>query len=225
MKAARLQAGSTRILYNSERLPAASLEWLQPAFWQLRDAVVEQLGGRGPALALETAAGPAVLRRYQRGGWVAGLTRDRYLFTGFERSRSLREYRVLEQLFEIGLPVPEPLAASCERSGPVYRAGLLTSRIADAETLADRADSMRANDWERLGQTLNAFFRAGVRHADLNARNILCSGESWYLIDFDRARVLSRPVSPAPMLRRLFRSLDKLGIEGSRGILVHSATQ
>ncbi len=217
MKVESLQAGSTRILYNSERLPAVSLEWLQPAFWQLRDGVVEQLGGRGQALALETAAGPAVLRRYQRGGRVARLGRDRYLFTGFERSRPVREFRVLEQLFDVGLPVPEPLAASCERSGLIYRAGLLTRRIADARSLAELAESMDTEDWKKLGHTLAAFFRAGVLHADLNARNILRSGASaWYLIDFDRARVAPRPVSGSSMLRRLFRSLDKLGVDISR---------
>jgi 3-deoxy-D-manno-octulosonic acid kinase len=211
MPTAQFQAGSTRILYDRDALTAVSLEWLQPQFWQIRKAVVDELGGRGQALKIDTAIGIAVLRRYLRGGQVARISHDRYLFTGYPRSRAFQEWRVLEHLHERGLPVPRPLAASCERRGLFYRAGLMTRYIDSALPLAQLASILTDADWQQLATTLEAFFQAGLIHADLNADNILRDGQGrWYLIDFDRARLQTRPADPLPMIARLSRSLDKL---------------
>ncbi len=214
MSTARLQAGKTRILYKPERLSTISLEWLQPEFWRLRGLIEAELGGRGQALAVRTETGPAVLRRFRRGGWMARITRDRYLYTGFDRSRALREFCLLDQLCGLGLPVPEPWAASCERAGSSYRAGIMTARIPGAATLADCAETLNRPDWDRLFETLDRFFEAGLLHPDLNAHNILLSESTrWFVIDFDRARLARGPVSPRPMLERLSRSLDKLAVQ------------
>jgi 3-deoxy-D-manno-octulosonic acid kinase len=220
MSVSEFRAGPHRILYDDSVLPAVSLEWLQPAFWHLRRAVTAELGGRGQAIAVQTDAGAAVLRRYLRGGQVARLVQDRYLFTGYHRSRAFREWQVLHRLFEAGLPVPRPLAASCERRGGVYRAGLLTGLIPNALPLSSTAGCLSVDDWRGLAGTLRAFFAGGMIHPDLNAHNILrTESGDWYLIDFDRARIATRPVDPGPMLARLFRSLDKLGIAGERELL------
>lgn len=209
-----------RILYDGHTLPTVSLEWLQPNFWLLRQAVSARLGGRGQALAVETEVGPAVLRRYLRGGRVARLLDDRYLFTGYARSRAFREWSLLAELHAAGLPVPRPLAASCERSGPIYRAGLLTARINATRTLADVAEALAPEQWQALLETLDAFFAAGVVHPDLNARNLLLDqSERWFLIDFDRARRVQGRAPAAPMIRRLLRSFDRLGIQAGREFL------
>jgi 3-deoxy-D-manno-octulosonic acid kinase len=211
MPTAEFQAGPTRILYDPDALLAVSLEWLQPQFWQIRKAILEELGGRGQALKIETAIGIAVLRRYLRGGQVARFSRDRYLFTGYQRSRAFREWRVIEQLHGQGLPVPRPLAASCERRGLFYRAGLMTRYIDSTLPLSQLAGVLTDADWQQLATTLAAFFQAGLIHVDLNAGNILRDGQGrWYLIDFDRARLQAKPADPSPMLARLARSLDKL---------------
>ena len=223
MSEEQFRARSIRILYDSGRITAISPEWLQPAFWRMRNSVVAELGGRGQALQLETPAGPAVLRRYLRGGVVARISHDRYLFTGYDSSRSFVEWRVLSALYDRGFPVPPPLMASCERTGPIYRAGILTGLIPAARSLADVARELGEDDWRRLGRMLKEFFDAGLVHADLNAHNILCdvSGQ-WYLIDFDRARLLDRPALPDRMLNRLFRSFDKLGIDARRDLIVQT---
>jgi 3-deoxy-D-manno-octulosonic acid kinase len=211
MPTAEFQAGSTRILYDRDALTAVSLEWLQPQFWQIRKAVLDELGGRGQALKIDTPIGIAVLRRYLRGGQVARISRDRYLFTGYQRSRAFGEWRVLERLHGQGFPVPRPLLASCERRGIFYRAGLLTRFIDSALPLSQLASILTDDDWQQLATTLAAFFKAGLIHADLNADNILRDGQGrWYLIDFDRARLQARPADPSPMIARLARSLDKL---------------
>ena len=204
------------ILYDDEWVGAVSAEWLQPEFWRLRGAIQAELGGRGTARVVDTPAGAAVLRRYHRGGLVARLVQDRYLFTGFERSRAWREWRVLHALHERGLPVPRPLMASCERRGPAYRAGLLTCLIPGAQPLSEVAETLSETDWQRLAWTLDAFFAYGVEHVDLNAGNVLCDALGrWYLVDFDRARLHPGRIRPARMLARLDRSLTGFGITGA----------
>jgi len=217
MPEAELQAGNTRILYDPEVLDAVSPEWLEPAFWRLRGAVRAELGGRGQALAVDTAVGPAVLRSCLRGGQVARLSRHRFVFTGYRRSRSFREWRILARLRELGLPVPRPLLAGCERLRLTCRAAILTRLLEQTRSLPEVAADLGPEDWHRLGATLQRFFRAGVVHPDLNAHNLLLNDAGqWFVIDFDRARLRSAPVNPAAMLARLNRSLDKLGIEGWR---------
>jgi 3-deoxy-D-manno-octulosonic acid kinase len=212
MPAGQFQAGSTRILYDPGWTTAISLEWLHTDFWRLRGAVRRELGGRGQAIAIDTLGGPAVLRRYHRGGQVARISRDRYLFRGYSPSRGFREWRLLARLHADGLPVPRPLMASCERVGMTYRAGLMTGLIDGAEPLQQRVDDLSERDWQHLVGTLRRFFEAGVVHADLNAGNVLRGGDGcWYLIDFDRARLRGGRVDPTRMIRRLRRSLTKNG--------------
>jgi 3-deoxy-D-manno-octulosonic acid kinase len=216
----RFSAPSLRILYDSDCITAISPEWLNVEFWRLREDVVAELGGRGQALQIDSPAGPAVLRRYLRGGVVAQLSHDRFVFTGYDRSRAFREWRALKVLGGRGLPVPRPLMASCERSGIFYRAGILTELIPGTRSLDEAAVDMDETDWRRLAATLQACFAAGMIHADLNARNILVDKAGrWYLIDFDRARVLDRPAPSRRMLQRLFRSFDKLGVRDRRDLL------
>lgn len=220
MPETELQAGSMRILYDPSQLDVVSPEWLDPGFWRIRDGVLAEFGGRGQALAVATEAGPAVLRHCLRGGMMARISRDRYLFTGYQRSRSFREFRILSHLHKMGLPVPEPLMAGCQRLGLTCRAAILTRLIENAISLPQAADILEPDHWRRLSVTLQRFFRAGVIHPDLNANNLLIDGNCrWHVVDFDRARIEDGPVDPEPMLRRLERSLDKLGIAGERMLL------
>ncbi|NBB92524.1 MAG: 3-deoxy-D-manno-octulosonic acid kinase [Gammaproteobacteria bacterium] len=224
MPEAQLRAGNTRILYDPAALDVVSPEWLLPAFWRTRGAVLAEFGGRGQALAVATDAGPAVLRRYFRGGMIARVVREHYLFTAYDRSRGFREWRLLARLHGMGLPVPQPLMASCERRGPVYRCALLTRLVENTISLPQAADILEPEHWQRLGRVLGRFFRAGVVHPDLNANNLLIDGNGhWSVIDFDRAHIRDAAVDPERMLRRLERSLDKLGIGGERSILRQAA--
>lgn len=201
---------SCLILYDSTLHAVPNCRWLLPAWWASQQAVSADLGGRGQAMLVQTACGPAVVRRFLRGGWMGPLLGDRYWRRTPERSRGFREFRLLYRLRQLALPVPRPLAASFEPAGLFYRAGLLTEFIPDAQSLAAVAEHLSGSDWRALAQMLKRFFAVGLLHPDLNAHNLLLdrSGQ-WHLLDFDRARLRGRPADAKPMLARLERSLCK----------------
>lgn len=207
------------IVYDADCIAQPGIHLFDPDHWQQQGALVGEAEGRGSALLLDTPFGAAVLRRYLRGGQVARFSHDRYVFTGFERSRPVHEFRVLAELSQAGLPVPAPLAAVCERAGLFYTGWLMTRRIQDVVPLADLLEDRGADTdlWRRTGACIRRFHDHGVVHADLNARNILVGKESVHLIDFDRARIdRQNPKEFAANLERLQRSLKKLWPDGAR---------
>jgi 3-deoxy-D-manno-octulosonic acid kinase len=202
------------ILFDPVRVPQVTNDWFDPAFWRAGDRLRVQGGGRGGVAVIRTPVGEGVLRHYRRGGMVARLLGDRYLWTGQDRTRSFREFRLLAMLAARGLPVPVPMATRYLRSGMRYSADLITQRIADAPTLAEciaagRLDAILAG---RTGELIARFHREGVWHADLNAHNVLVAADGLYLIDFDRGRLRAEDARwRKGNLERLRRSLLKLG--------------
>lgn len=207
-----LRSGRDRVLYDPERLAEPSVDWFEPAHWERSGAISDRFGGRAEALAVDGPFGAAVLKVYRRGGLVRHLVQRRYAWTGLDRARSVREWRVLRALFGAGLPVPEPLAAHVQRTGLTYQAALLTRRIEEAIPLSTAAGTFDAERWDDVDRMIDRFAAAGLWHADLNATNILVTpdGKLW-MIDFDRARISDRPVRPDTMHARLARSLEKMG--------------
>ena len=134
-----------------------------------------------------------VLRHYWRGGIVSRLSADVYVWTGLERTRAFREWRLLAQLHDRGLPAPRPVAARVQQGTMAYRADLITVAIPGATPFDEVLQGPAAGDrslWHRVGLTLGRFHAAGACHADLNVRNILLdeAGAVW-VIDWDRGRL------------------------------------
>jgi len=208
------------ILFDAARAPQVDAEWFSPHRWRERGALRSQAGGRGGVAIIDSPAGEVVLRHYRRGGMVARLLGDRYLFMGARRTRSEREFRLLAELRRRGLPVPVPIASRYVRHGLRYSADLITARIPQAATLAERlADgAFNAELAGKVGALIARFHREGAWHADLNAHNILVSGADLYLIDFDRGRLRSPAAHwQRGNLARLKRSLVKLGARDAAG--------
>src|SRR5690606_33396071 len=140
-------------------------------------------------------------------GLMAKVSQDSYLWTGAERTRSFREWRLLAELRRRGLPVPAPIAARYERGGFTYRADLITEMLPGTRTLADAIDGQDLPEagWRAVGSTIAAFHRQGVHHADLNANNILlgANGTDVYLLDFDRGRIEPRGPWEQAVIARL----------------------
>jgi 3-deoxy-D-manno-octulosonic acid kinase len=215
-----LADGAGAIVFDARRAPQARADWFEPAFWRAQGALEGLAGGRGGVGVVRTPAGEGVLRHYRRGGMVARLLGDRYLWTGADRTRGFREYRLLASLHGQGLPVPAPIGARYVRHGLRYSADLLTARIPDAPTLAQylgegQLDAAVAG---QVGAAVARFHRVGAWHADLNAHNILVAPSGIFVIDFDRGRLRAPQRSwQQSNLERLRRSLLKLGA-GIHGI-------
>jgi len=178
--------------------------------------------GRGNTFYFTLDGYPLVLRHYRRGGLVRHLSERRYVWTGLERTRAVAEFEMLRTLHADGLPVPRPFACAVNREGPLWRGSLVTHRL-PGETLAERLTrgELPAERWEAIGQCIARFHRAGVWHADLNASNIMLDrAGAIFLIDFDRARRRSAVATRwrAGNIRRLQRSLEKVGERGGRGV-------
>jgi 3-deoxy-D-manno-octulosonic acid kinase len=207
------------LLFDRRLIAQADRALLDPAHWAQKGRMEGSRGGRGAVCFVRGEFGEAVIRHYRRGGLVGRMNRDLYLWTGEPRTRCFREFRLLADLRERGLPVPAPLAAGYSRHGPFYRADLMTLAIPHARTVAEalKRDGGAGLPWAAIGRMLQGFHAEGVFHADLNAHNVLVddSDRPW-LIDFDRG-ALRGPDShwQAGTLQRLQRSLRKLGLDGA----------
>jgi len=218
MKSVTHKQDSQAIVYDAEVMESPSVDYFSVDFWRSQKALAGEAVGRSSAWFIDAPFGPLVLRHYLRGGWAAKISRQSYLFTTVSRSRPFKEYHLMAGLFELGLPVPRPVAALCEFHGVVSTGAILTARISAAKALADvlpgNNSTLKLDDkfWGSVGKCIRRFHDAGVWHADLNARNILLDAQlKVYLIDFDRARFTpGKPVQGQGNLSRLKRSLAKL---------------
>ena len=210
-----LKSESGVIIYDAERFSHAGTQpqaaWFDPGWWREQGLVVSERSGRGTTLIVDSPVGRAVLRQYLRGGWVARFVRSRYFFTGYHRSRPFREFRILEQIVALELPVPTPVAALCQRRGFTSGGALITLEIPNARPLEEVLPRLGPESWQAVGACIAKFHRHGVVHVDLTVRNILYQeGGGIYVIDFDRARIRTGANEAfSRNLLRLHRSLLK----------------
>ncbi len=200
-------------MFDAARLRQATPELFDPMSYGAQAEPVAGEGGRGAAWFVRGDFGDAVLRCYLRGGFMASISRDRYLWRGEAKVRSIAEYRLLADLRSLGLPVPAPIAAAFWRGGLTYTASILVERIAGVHSFASLVSSNADTaPWAAAGATLARFHRLGARHADLNAHNMIVdSDEQVWLIDWDKGRRVGGPGGWCDtVLDRLERSLRKL---------------
>ncbi|MCI0591505.1 MAG: 3-deoxy-D-manno-octulosonic acid kinase, partial [Gammaproteobacteria bacterium] len=202
------------ILYDKDVIASAADVSFDPKALANSGALVGEVRGRGVNYFIRMAGHDWVLRHYRRGGAIARIMGDAYLWTGRHRTRPWREWRMLEGLWIAGLPVPRPVAARVLRYGLVYRADIIVERLVGALALSQwlRQRRLDKGAWKAIGRCIRRFHDAGVYHPDLNAHNIMLAGEQGiYVIDFDRSEL--RPPSEhwcPKNLARLRRSLTKV---------------
>lgn len=208
--------GAHLLLAARERAEAPAPEWFDPAEWRRAGAVALETSGRGEVLIVAHGEETWVLRHYRRGGLVARIIDDHYLWLGAERTRAFREWRVLRKLHAAGLPVPRPVAAHVYRTGLIYTADIITSYLPDTRKLSWYIAQGRVPDgcWRRVGAMLRAFHDHGVDHPDLTAHNVLIDeAGDVFLVDFDNANVRPPGDWRRVGIERFNRSLRKVALE------------
>lgn len=209
-------AGRHTMLVRADASETPRPGWFDPAEWRSAGAVAIETSGRGAVLIVEHGDDTWVLRHYRRGGLVARVVDDHYLWLGMERSRAFREWRLLRTLREAGLPVPNPVAAHVYRTGAIYTADIITSYLPDTRKLSWFIEQVcvPAECWRRIGAMVSAVHAQGVDHPDLTAHNILLDGVGrTFLVDFDNARHKAPGRWQRDGLDRLNRSLRKVALE------------
>jgi 3-deoxy-D-manno-octulosonic acid kinase len=180
--------------------------------------VPHALRGRGAMHVLATGRGEIVAKRLQRGGRLGAFLRGWFA----DARRPLREAEAAELLLARGCATAPVVAARATR-GPfgLHALELATARVPSRGDLLDvlRSRSLPLPQVAAAaGGTLRRLHDAGLRHRDLNARNLLVPAGSaaggLVVLDLDRCRVgepLGRHERVAA-LARLARSLVKNGV-------------
>lgn len=207
------RVNGSALLIRPDYRELVTTDWFNPDHWKEKATPVSS-GGRGGAWFLNANGAHLVLREYRRGGLIAKLSRKLYIYTRERDVRSFSEFRLLNRLKAMGLPVPGAVAAWFRKVSPIhYRAAIIIERLDDTAPLADLVPDLNDADWYRLGQTIRRFHDSGVRHADLNCFNVLVRDQTFYLIDFDKGRIMRPGTSSSwkqANLQRFARSLKKV---------------
>ncbi len=203
------------IIYDAKLVPDATEASFSARGWKSVRSVENVLrsGGRGNTLILGDGDGEFVLRHFRRGGLIGRLVRDAYLWLGEDKTRSFAEWRLLQKMDAMGLPVPRPAIARYRRHGITYTADIITVRVPDIRSLSARLVDEQSDTelWQSIGKGLARFHECGVNHADLNAHNVqIDSAGSMWLLDFDKATIQAPGAWQQKNLARLHRSLRKI---------------
>lgn len=191
------------------------------------------------------------MRHYHRGGAIAPLLGDRYVRGG--EPRPFHEFRLGRTLEELEVPTPAHIGAAVYRSGVWYRGDLVTRYVPDSRDLAavlfpgqvlgapsgrprsgSEPSSVSGSEVGEPGASPEAAMRAtgvlirllhdrGVRHPDLNLKNILIAGvvePRALALDLDGARLEAGLGTRARrrMLNRFWRSVRKWEAAAGRSL-------
>jgi hypothetical protein len=184
-----------------------------------------ELRGRGAAYAVPLPDNETrvVVRHSRHGGLLAPVTGDRFLAP----TRAPHELATAIRLARSGVPTPEVVAYATYPAGTLLRrSDVATREVVGGSDLgavlaASGTEEARADVWRATARLLRALERAGARHPDLNAGNVLVVANAGderqaLVIDVDRV-VFGAPGdrrAGAANLERLVRSLRKLRGQG-----------
>jgi 3-deoxy-D-manno-octulosonic acid kinase len=184
MKAEVIDTGSGKILCDPTCVAQPSSALFDISHYAQHDVVSD---GRGAAHFVESENQKWLLKPYYRGGFIRKLSEKSYVFTGYERTRMFREFRLLQVLRSRGLPVPKPVAVLVERSGWCYAGTIILERLENVTSLQRLVENeaVGVSQWQSVGKTIALFHQNGVNHSDLNASNILLRDDEVFIIDFD----------------------------------------
>ncbi len=157
-------------------------------FQKVDDSPVPNLGGRG--IVYKTwidTVGAVVVKSYLRGGLLRHLVKKSYVKWG--KTRSQREYELLEVVRSLGVFAPEPIAFAF-KGGLIYKGWLVTKEIRGVQTLADLSilDEERAiGVMGNIISQITTLVSHRILHVDLHPGNVLVNEKNRvFLVDFDK---------------------------------------
>ncbi|MBC09250.1 MAG: 3-deoxy-D-manno-octulosonic acid kinase [Gammaproteobacteria bacterium] len=176
--------------------------------------------GRGTVTFFRDCRLDLVHKTYKRGGLIRKLVTSHYLWTGLTKTRAHIEFDGLKKMFDLGLPVPRPIAARIIRKGIFYRAELITQEIEKATTFGENlaAKNLSSDMLKELGLAIKSLHREGFMHPDLNIENILIgNSKKIFFLDFDQAQPLKqKEIQFGRDIERLRRSIKKFCLKNER---------
>lgn len=207
-----LQTKKQQIYYDSTLINEDIELLFEPRYWQEKKLVVGSAIGRGTTWFVKMQTIEGALRHYRRGGLFGKIISDHYLFLGWDKTRSLQEFKLLQQLSKAGINVPRPIAARVTKKTFCYQADLLSEKIPNAQDLVAilQNKSLPNTIYHKIGQEIQKMHQTQVNHTDLNIHNILIdkTNKVW-IIDFDKCAQQSGEHWKEKNLQRLKRSFVK----------------
>jgi 3-deoxy-D-manno-octulosonic acid kinase len=200
------------MLFDAEHFSAPIPNMFTGLYWQTLDAITGQAMGRGTTYFFQHKKNEYVLRHYRRGGLVGKILYDQYLYTGLKKSRAWQEFKLLQHMRTLNLNCPTPIAAMTKKSGIYYQSDIISTRIPDSQDLHHilLANSLTADVWQKIGQTIAKFHHHQIYHHDLNIHNIMLDTENEvWLIDFDKCGIRQGSNWKSSNMARLKRSFEK----------------
>lgn len=187
--------------------------------WAATVPGAEPFQGRATAwgVRLPGAAIDVVVRHAQRGGLLAGVRGDRFVWPG----RAPWELETALRLQDAGVRTPDVVAFALYPAGPgLCRCDVATRRLPKGAEFPVSWGEADERDREAMlvatGTLLRDLRSAGAQHADLNAKNLYLArdGGRWHawVLDVDRVRFRAPNNAEvgAQNFARLARSLRKL---------------
>jgi 3-deoxy-D-manno-octulosonic acid kinase len=207
-----LQTKKQQIYYDPTLLNEDIELLFTPLYWQEKNLVLGSAMGRGTTWFVNMQRIEGALRHYRRGGLFGKIISDHYLFLGWNKTRSLQEFKLLQQLTKAGVNVPRPIAARVIKKVFCYQADLLSEKIPDAQDLVAilQNKSLSNTIYHKIGQEIKKMHQVQVNHTDLNIHNILIDkNNKVWIIDFDKCTKHNGEGWKEKNLQRLKRSFVK----------------
>ena len=207
-----IKQNKTQLIYDESLLDDANDNTFSGNYWQSKNKVIGSAIGRGTTWFLQLDKLQGALRHYRRGGLFGKLISDHYIFTGWQKTRSIQEFHLLDKLNKAGVNVPKPIAARAVKRTFCYQADLLSEKIPNANDLVDilQKQALSALVYEKIGQQIKKMHNEQVNHTDLNIHNILIDDkDKVWIIDFDKCYQEAGETWKQSNLDRLLRSFKK----------------
>jgi 3-deoxy-D-manno-octulosonic acid kinase len=135
----------------------AAIQKLFEPDWLINQNLVNKTAsGRGLVYFFNALNENCVLRHYYRGGLMAKVSKDKFLFRQLKSSRPFQELTLLAHLYAAGLNVPKPIAARLRHTSLQYTADIITGAIPRTQELHEQLlhHPIKKSIWIEIGATL-----------------------------------------------------------------------